>query len=75
MVMADTEQVKEAAEVYIYGNPLVTNLYEIARFVEGGGSGDHSVIRRVAIAGLVPSPPGLSCGRPNRLGHTVSGRQ
>ena len=50
MVMADTEQVKEAAEVYIYGNPLVTNLYEIARFVEGGASGDHSVIRRVAIA-------------------------
>ena len=50
MVMADTEQVKEAAEVYIYGNPLVTNLDEIARFVEGGAWGDHSVIRRVAIA-------------------------
>jgi hypothetical protein len=38
MAMADTEQVKEAAQVYIYGNPLVTNLYEVARFVEGGGS-------------------------------------
>jgi hypothetical protein len=36
--MADTEQVKEAAEVYIYGYPLVYDLQEVAEFVEGGGS-------------------------------------
>jgi hypothetical protein len=37
-VMADTEQVKEAAEVYIYGYPLVYDLQEVANFVEGAGS-------------------------------------
>jgi hypothetical protein len=36
--MADTEQVKDAAEVYIYGYPLVYDLQEVAEFVEGGGS-------------------------------------
>ena len=36
--MADTEQVKEAAEVYIYGYPLVYDLQEVTEFVEGGGS-------------------------------------
>ena len=36
--MADTEQVKEAAEAYIYGYPLVYDLREVAEFVEGGGS-------------------------------------
>jgi hypothetical protein len=33
MVMADTEQVKEAAEAYIYGYPLVYDLQEVAKFV------------------------------------------
>jgi hypothetical protein len=33
MVMASTEQVKEAAEVYIYGYPLVYDLQEVANFV------------------------------------------
>lgn len=37
-VMADTEQVKEAVEVYIYGYPLVYDLQEVANFVEGAGS-------------------------------------
>jgi hypothetical protein len=36
--MADGEQVKEAAEVYISGYPLVYDLQEVAEFVEGGGS-------------------------------------
>lgn len=36
--MADTEQVKDAAEVHIYGYPLVYDLQEVAEFVEGGGS-------------------------------------
>jgi hypothetical protein len=36
--MADTEQVKNAAEAYIYGYPLVYDLQEVAEFVEGGGS-------------------------------------
>jgi hypothetical protein len=36
--MADAEQVKEAAEVYIYGYPLVYDLQEVANFVEGAGS-------------------------------------
>jgi hypothetical protein len=36
--MADTEQVKHAAEAYIYGYPLVYDLQEVAEFVEGGGS-------------------------------------
>jgi hypothetical protein len=36
--MADTEQVKDAAEAYIYGYPLVYDLQEVAEFVEGGGS-------------------------------------
>ena len=36
--MADAEQVKDAAEVYVYGYPLVYNLQEVAGFVEGGGS-------------------------------------
>jgi hypothetical protein len=31
--MADTEQVKEAAEVYIYGYPLVYDLQEVTSFV------------------------------------------
>jgi hypothetical protein len=31
--MADTEQVKDAAEVYIYGYPLVYDLQEVAKFV------------------------------------------
>jgi hypothetical protein len=33
MVMASTEQVKEAAEVYVYGYPLVYDLQEVANFV------------------------------------------
>jgi hypothetical protein len=33
MVMADAEQVKEAAEVYIYGYPLVYDLQEVTNFV------------------------------------------
>jgi hypothetical protein len=36
--MADAEQVKLAAEAYIYGYPLVYDLREVATFVEGGGS-------------------------------------
>ena len=36
--MADAEQVKDAAEVYVYGYPLVYDLKEVASFVEGGGS-------------------------------------
>ena len=36
--MADAEQVKDAAEVYVYGYPLVYDLKEVAGFVEGGGS-------------------------------------
>jgi hypothetical protein len=36
--MADEEQVKEAAEVYMYGYPLVYDLHEVGSFVEGGGS-------------------------------------
>ena len=36
--MADIEQVKDAAEVYIYGYPLVYDLQEVANFVEGAGS-------------------------------------
>lgn len=36
--MADAEQVKDAAEAYIYGYPLVYDLQEVAEFVEGGGS-------------------------------------
>ena len=36
--MADTEQVREAAEAYIYGYPLVYDLQEVADLVEGGGS-------------------------------------
>jgi len=36
--MADAEQVKDAAAVYVYGYPLVYNLKEVASFVEGGGS-------------------------------------
>jgi len=35
--MADAEQVKDAAEVYVYGYPLVYDLKEVASFVEGGG--------------------------------------
>jgi Protein of unknown function (DUF1254) len=36
--MADAEQVRLAAEAYIYGYPLVYDLKEVACFVEGGGS-------------------------------------
>ncbi|MFL5883394.1 MAG: DUF1254 domain-containing protein, partial [Actinomycetota bacterium] len=36
--MADTEQVKLAAEAYLYGYPLVYDLKEVAENVEGGGS-------------------------------------
>jgi hypothetical protein len=36
--MADAEQVKDAAEVYIYGYPLVYDLQEVAKFAAGGGS-------------------------------------
>jgi len=36
--MADGQQVKDAAEVYIYGYPLVYDLQEVANFVEGAGS-------------------------------------
>jgi hypothetical protein len=36
--MADAEQVKDAAEAYLYGYPLVYDLQEVAKFVEGGGS-------------------------------------
>jgi hypothetical protein len=36
--MTDAEQVKNAAEAYIYGYPLVYDLQEVADFVEGGGS-------------------------------------
>lgn len=36
--MADAEQVKDAAEAYIYGYPLVYDLQEVAEFVDGGGS-------------------------------------
>ena len=36
--MADREQVKDAAEVYIYGYPLVYDLQEVASFVEGDGT-------------------------------------
>jgi hypothetical protein len=36
--MAETDQVKEAAEVYIYGYPLVYDLHEVGSIVEGGGS-------------------------------------
>ena len=36
--MADADQVKDAAEAYIYGYPLVYDLQEVAEFVEGGGS-------------------------------------
>jgi hypothetical protein len=36
--MADTEQVRLAAEAYIYGYPLVYDLEEVASSVEGGGS-------------------------------------
>ena len=36
--MADAEQVKEAAEAYLYGYPLVYDLTEVAENVEGGGS-------------------------------------
>ena len=36
--MADAEQVKDAAEVYVYGYPLVYDLKEVASFVEGGAS-------------------------------------
>jgi hypothetical protein len=36
--MADDEQVKLAAEAYIYGYPLVYDLEEVANGVEGGGS-------------------------------------
>jgi hypothetical protein len=36
--MADAEQVRDAAEVYVYGYPLVYDLKEVASFVEGGGS-------------------------------------
>jgi hypothetical protein len=36
--MTDAEQVKGAAEAYIYGYPLVYDLQEVAEFVEGGGS-------------------------------------
>ena len=36
--MADAEQVRDAAEAYIYGYPLVYDLQEVAEFVDGGGS-------------------------------------
>jgi hypothetical protein len=36
--MADAEQVRDAAAVYVYGYPLVYDLQEVANFVEGGGS-------------------------------------
>src|SRR5512132_3707744 len=36
--MADADRVKDAAEAYIYGYPLVSDLKEVAGFVEGGGS-------------------------------------
>jgi hypothetical protein len=36
--MADGQQVKDAAEVYVYGYPLVYDLQEVANFVEGAGS-------------------------------------
>jgi hypothetical protein len=36
--MADADQVKDAAEAYIYGYPLVYDLQEVAEFVDGGGS-------------------------------------
>ncbi len=36
--MADADQVKDAAEAYLYGYPLVYDLQEVAEFVEGGGS-------------------------------------
>jgi hypothetical protein len=36
--MADAEQVKDAAAVYVCGDPLVYDLEEVASFVEGGGS-------------------------------------
>jgi hypothetical protein len=39
--MADAEQVKDAAEVYVYGCPLVYDLKEVASFVEGGGPPHH----------------------------------
>jgi hypothetical protein len=38
MKMADAEQVKHAAEAYVYGYPLVYDLKEVVSFVEGGGS-------------------------------------
>jgi hypothetical protein len=37
-MMADAEQVKDAAAVYVYGYPLVYDLKEVASSVEGGGS-------------------------------------
>ena len=36
--MADTERVELAAEIDIYGYPLVYDLREVAESVEGGGS-------------------------------------
>jgi hypothetical protein len=36
--LADAEQVKDAAETYIYGYPLVYDLEAVALGVEGGGS-------------------------------------
>jgi hypothetical protein len=36
--MADAEQVKDAAEAYLYGYPLVYDLREVVDNVEGGGS-------------------------------------
>jgi hypothetical protein len=37
-MMADAEQVKDAAAVYVYGYPLVYDLKEVASSVAGGGS-------------------------------------
>ena len=36
--MPDAEQIKDAAEAYIYGYPLVYDLREVVESVEGGGS-------------------------------------
>ena len=54
MGLADAEQVKDAAEAYIYGYPLVYDLEEVAGFVAGGGSLGWWERFRVGLAAFSP---------------------
>jgi hypothetical protein len=58
--MADAEQVKDAAETYIYGYPLVYDLKAVADNVEGSPS-----LPIHAPTTASPTPAGCSALRPS----------